>query len=427
MRVAFITSHFPFDGKESFLCAELEQLAREFEVTIVPAVSAMRHNSFPRFERASRQTRPPFSIRTLGDAFQEFVRDPVAATRALWAVVCGPRSIRATFRNILIYPKALAVTRQLRAQGVNHIHAYWLSTPATIAYVASRLTGIPWSATGHRWDLVDSNISSLGRPRAGFLTTAAFVRTISEEGRRLVAGSFGSGGSPKIVVAHLGVRVSSLAPQRAAHGAHLRLACIASFVPVKGHAYMLAALQKVKREGIGFSCAMFGVGPLRDALARTIVKLDLGDCVEIVAQLPHAELVRKLAEGEFDVAILTSVDNGPKECEGIPVSLMEAMAVGIPVIATRSGSVGELVDDGNGILADPKDVDAIAAAVTALAADAGLRRTLGNRARARIAAGFNVEKTAAIVARLIAESAATSSYDYQRQDKRGNQDDRARA
>jgi colanic acid/amylovoran biosynthesis glycosyltransferase len=339
----------------------------------------------------------------LAAAIREFSSRPVTAVTVLWEIVSRPRNFGARLRNALIFPKALAVARLLRGSGVSHIHAYWLSTPATVAYVASRLTGIEWSATGHRWDLVDNNIRSIGPPNAGFVESARFIRAISEKGRQLVLTALGASNSQKAHVVHLGVAVPSpirLGSRDATNGP-VRLACIATLTAVKGHTYLLSALRKAKDAGTSCHCVLFGVGPLGEEIRRMARELDLSECVEMLPQIPHAELLQRLHGGEFDGAILTSIDEGLLQCEGIPVALIEAMAAGLPCIATRSGGISELVDGTNGMLAEPKDTDGIAAAVVAFGANASLRRALGKRARERVEADFCVEKTVAKLAGLI--------------------------
>jgi colanic acid/amylovoran biosynthesis glycosyltransferase len=404
-KIAFITSRFPFDGKESFLHAEISELAKTCDVLIVPATSRMRENSFPRFELPVLRQYSPFSATTLTTAAKEFARQPAHAAGALCSIVAGPRSLRAKIRNVLIFPKALAVAGLLRRAKITHVHAYWLSTPATIAYVAARLNGVAWSATGHRWDIADTNIRTIGRPSAGFVNSARFVRTISRKGGDLVTAALGIENEKKVAVIHLGVNLPQTPEFPAAaplDNRELRLACIAGFVPVKGHAYLLGALAKVQAAGTAFHCTMFGAGPLRKEIDRMVLELGLSGRVQIVEQLPHAELLRRLHAHLYDAAILASVDEGILRCEGIPVSLMEAMAEGIPCIATRSGAVPELVNDQNGLLVDAGDVDALANAVSKLATDAELRHRLGRQARAYIEAEFFVGKTARQLGALIA-------------------------
>lgn len=106
----------------------------------------------------------------------------------------------------------------------------------------------------------------------------------------------------------------------------------------------------------------------------------------------------RLRHGAYDAAILTSIDEGNDMCEGIPVSLMEAMASSVPCIATNSGSVSELVDDDVGVLVAHSDVEEVARGIPTMARDETYRLELGRRAAQRISHRFAAEKTAALYA-----------------------------
>ncbi|HEV3154839.1 MAG TPA: glycosyltransferase family 4 protein [Candidatus Baltobacteraceae bacterium] len=406
-KVAFITSRFPFDGKEMFFYAEYKELTKTIDATIIPTASKMQDCWFPQLRDRVAPVSGPFAIATLRAAAAEFAIDPSGALRVLWDVVSRPRGASARIRNALVFPKALAVTRFVRQTGFDHVHAYWLSTPSTVAYVVSQLTGVKWSATGHRWDIVDTNIRSGNGPAPGFVRSAQFIRTISERGRQLVLRAFGSAERPEVRVIHLGVETPTIACGSGVSEENaLRIACIATLTPVKGHATLLKALRELKELGTAVRCTLIGNGPLRPTIEHAIDKHGLGKMVEIVPQMPHSDLMKKIYGGDFDAVVLTSVDTGSHECEGIPVSLIEAMAAGLPVIATRSGSVPELVDSSSGILVDVDDAHGVAAAIAALARDRDLRRLLSVGARKKVDSSFCITTTVAEFSALLGATCA---------------------
>ncbi|HEY6233742.1 MAG TPA: glycosyltransferase, partial [Candidatus Elarobacter sp.] len=120
----------------------------------------------------------------------------------------------------------------------------------------------------------------------------------------------------------------------------------------------------------------------------------------------HAVLLDEIRAGAYDAMVLTSLELPGGLMEGIPVALMEAMALGLPVVTTDTGSIGELVDDTCGRLVDQRNVTAIAAAVAELAQDADLRASLARAAHAKVAADFNVESVARRLAQLIGSDRA---------------------
>jgi colanic acid/amylovoran biosynthesis glycosyltransferase len=400
VRIALVTSRFPFHpAAESFLHEEILELTRRFDVTIVPSILDA-HASFD--DSLAPMTAPLklFEPSVLSGTVREFARSPLRTFSAFLTVVSKPRSLQAKLRNAAIFPKAVAVARLLRARRVEHVHAYWLSAPATIAYVVSQLIGVPWSATGHRYDLVDYNLTAVGMPRAGFIAAARFVRVISQNGARYVKAALGARNAERVKVVHLGVRL----PEHTAPATHrnsFRLICAGGLVPVKDHPTLLRAIASARQRGVRVECTIAGEGPQRGSLQSLARELVLGDVVSFEGALRHEELLQRIRSGTYEAAILTSTDQGLQHCEGIPVFLMEAMAAGLPCIATASGSIPELVDKRNGMLCSPGDIEALSAAIVALSTDPTLRARLGEGARTTIEAAFNVTAMSQQLAALI--------------------------
>jgi glycosyltransferase involved in cell wall biosynthesis len=118
---------------------------------------------------------------------------------------------------------------------------------------------------------------------------------------------------------------------------------------------------------------------------------------------PHADLLAGLAAGRWDAVVVPSVRVGDVE-EGIPVSLMEAMAAGVPVVSTRTGGIQELIDERTGLLVDGGDADGLAQALGRLERDHVLRHALAREGRARVERAFNVRSIAAALIDRFAES-----------------------
>lgn len=395
MRLAVITSKFPFDHKEQFLYAEIAELAQLAEsLAIVPATARQRTHPYPELPGCVVNLKL-LSLGTLCAALAEFCRAPFATLRTLNDVIRMPRSRRTKLNNFRVFPKALAIERLVRKRGITHVHAYWLSTPSTIAYVCSCLANIDWSSSGHRWDLVDTNLTSEPVPRAGFMGKARFIRTISERGRRQVLRALGEQKNTQVPVIHLGVEHRRFETRLPPSRRPLSLVCIAGLFPVKGHSFLLKGLAIARSRGGDFVCDLIGEGPLRSDLEKLASDLLIAKSINFLGWLPLETVHQRLRDGVYDAAILTSIDLGNSMCEGIPVSLMEAMANSVPCIATNSGSVGELIDDDVGILVAHGDVEEIARGILTMARDENHRLELGRRAAQRINDRFAVEKTAA--------------------------------
>jgi glycosyltransferase involved in cell wall biosynthesis len=235
------------------------------------------------------------------------------------------------------------------------------------------------------------------------LRQASFARTISEHNRRLLERLYGPEASARTHVIHCGVDVKAFeerGPDR--DGPDFTIVCVASMKEYKGHRYLLEALAAMAASGQRFRCLLVGDGKLRPEIVRRVAQPDLADSVTVCGTLP-AERVRSLLAGA-DAAVLASVVEETGKMEGIPVFLMEAMAAGLPVVATQISGVAELVEDGvSGLLVPERDPAALAAALSRLAGDPELRRRFGQAGRDRVRDSFELTRTVAALRDLLLE------------------------
>lgn len=379
MTVAIISSRFPRFGAEAFLGAELNGLSPHFErVIVVPVRESL------------------LSGRTLIDAFRTVRSHPARIVGVLKLLFVGASRPSVFFKNLAVLPRALAVARTVELEKVDHIHAYWMSAPATVALVASHVTGVPWSSSAHRWDIYERNLLERKAEKA------AFLRTISKRGSRDLAALIGAKHRGKVAQVPVGVEIPAIEP--CAFAGPLRLLCAANLIEQKGHVDLLEALARLARRNVEYRCDIAGSGPLYQKLERRISKLGLSGRVFLRGRVDHAELLERLRRGEYDVAVLASRSEGRGRMEGIPVALVEAMAAGLPCVATDSGSIPELLDEGSGFVVPVGDPQRFAGAIERLASSAELRARLGRNARKRVVRHFNVEQTGPALAELIRQS-----------------------
>ncbi len=176
-------------------------------------------------------------------------------------------------------------------------------------------------------------------------------------------------------------------------GGPIRLMTTARFTEKKGLPFALQAVSRVVREHpeLDIRYELVGDGHLRDEVEERIRSLDLADRVHLHGSLPHRDVVRLL--GEADVFVLPSVTAPDGDQEGIPVSLMEAMARGLPVVATRHSGIPELVDDGaSGFLVPERDVEALADRILHLVRRPELRQQMGRAGRRKVEEAYDVAR-----------------------------------
>jgi glycosyltransferase involved in cell wall biosynthesis len=285
---------------------------------------------------------------------------------------------RTAAKNLLVHPKALWLARRLREIGPDHVHAHWASASSTLAMVAAERARVPWSLTAHRWDIREANLLQ-AKARS-----ACFVRTISEAGARELRERVAiPGWSPVVLRMGVALPTTTAAPR---DGRELRLLTPANLLPVKGHRYLFEALAGL--DGIALDVA--GDGPLRGELERAA----RGLAVRFLGAISHTDVLAGLEGGRWDAVVLPSAPAADGAREGVPVSLIEAMAAGVPVVSTECGAIPELVTEGSGLLVPAADPNALRAALERLR-DPQLRRGLAAAGRARVETEFDVERVAA--------------------------------
>ncbi len=418
MRVAIVAAKYPYDNREAYLDRELRALAPHLSGIAVFPVSPHGRTSGYRDVPADVQRLGLFSPATIGGALSALATRPAASLRAIGALLFARERPLVKLKNLAVIPLGLAVGMRLRRGGFDHVHSYWLSTPASVAYLAAAVAGIPWSSTAHLWDIYEENALVLK------LRSARFVRAISARGRRdLLAAAPGLPPS-RITVLHVGVDVPGDALRQAqddggvaqddgggaqAHQRGFSVLCAANLVVKKGHADLLHAIASARLRGVAVQCTLAGDGELRGTLEALIDSLALRDAVVLRGHVGHDELLDEIRAGRYDAMALTSLELPGGLMEGIPVALMEAMALGLPVITTATGSITELVDDRCGRVVPQGDIDAIAAALAELARDPQLRAELARAAYEKVCAEFDVVAIARELAQLIAGPGSVTS------------------
>lgn len=217
---------------------------------------------------------------------------------------------------------------------------------------------------------------------------ASGVITVSEDSkRRLVAIGLDE---ERISVVPCGIDVPEWDTRPAVRGGPIRFAALGRLVPCKGILQSIAAFAAVHREMPATVLDIVGDGPLREASAHAVHELRLAESVRLHGPLPHDAAIKILSQADVFVQHGRRDERGAIEGRGL--SIMEAMARGIPVVATRHGGIPESVRDGaDGILVNEGDVEAMSAAMRRLAVDPDLREAMGASARARAKAEFSAD------------------------------------
>jgi glycosyltransferase involved in cell wall biosynthesis len=174
---------------------------------------------------------------------------------------------------------------------------------------------------------------------------------------------------------------------------------VGSLIEKKGHDVLIEACARLRAEGLDVRCEIAGAGHLHDSLRSLIERLGVQDSVRLLGPLSREDVLARVASASvFALAAVPSRIG----VDGVPVALIEAMAVGTPPVSTALSGIPELVSDGEtGLLVEPGDVAGLADALRRLLTDEPLRTRLGESARAHVRAERDAEVCYAAAAELL--------------------------
>ncbi len=261
----------------------------------------------------------------------------------------------------------------------DHLHAHFGDESSNTALLTHALSGIPYTFTTHSYDIFDNKYQNW---KVKSRLAKKHV-TISEYNKAYLVDRYDV--DPKdITIIHCGVDFARIKLSAQSRHAHM-LFTAARLHKEKGLDILIRALAQLKSKGINFLCEIAGEGEEKQELERLISTHDLGDRIKLLGNQTQEEVFQKLSQATLFVL--------PSRSEGIPVSLMEAMAFGTPVIATAICGIPELITHNiSGLLIEPDDVDALAGGIEKLLKDGALRAELTKNGYQKVHQDFDLQK-----------------------------------
>lgn len=297
---------------------------------------------------------------------------------------------RRGWRQFAYLVEASWLARRLR--GFDHLHAHFGTNPAAVARLVHRLSRLPYSFTVHGPDEFDS-------PAAldlhGKIAEARFVVGVSSFGRSQLMRWSDPVDWPKIEVIRCGVDDVFLAPPPPREPPTPKLCVVARISAQKGLPLLIEAAAKLMQQGIDFHLTLVGDGELRPAIEALIAAHNLESRVEITGFVDAVRVRTILLQSRAMVL--------PSFAEGLPVVIMEALALRTPVIASAIAGTPELVDPACGWLVPAGDADELAARMAeALSASPERLAAMGETGRARVLGRHDSNRNGAALGKRIA-------------------------
>ncbi len=277
---------------------------------------------------------------------------------------------------------ALYLAQEACAHAPHHFHAHYLTGPSAGARTMAVLHGVSFSVTAHAHDIFLSEPSDLARR----IRQAAWVRTISRYNRRLLRG-MASVPSRRVEVIRVGIDLAAHAYRAPDPHPHpVRIATVGRLVPIKGMDVLLRAIALLPRER--WRLSIVGSGPLEGSLRALARALGIAASVRFEGPLVQ-EAVRDLL-ARTDLFVLASQRDSEGNMDGLPIVLVEALAMGVPAVASAISGIPELLGGGAGLLVPPGDPEALAQAMARLMDDGALRLRCSVLGRRRVERGFDL-------------------------------------
>lgn len=337
----------------------------------------------------------------LGPTLRAFFAAPGRFFQAFrLACSMGVRADRAFGYHLVYLAEACCLLGWLREGRASHVHAHFGTNGAEVAMLVRALGGPPYSFTVHGPEEFDKP-EFLGLHEK--IDRAKFVVAISSYGRSQLYRWASLAAWPKVQVVHCGLEPAFHSSLDRPQPGATRLVCVGRLCEQKGQLLLLEAAHRLVARGIAFELVLAGDGEMRDAIEAAIDRLGLAQHVRITGWISSAQVRDEILASR--ALVLASF------AEGLPVVLMEAMALGRPVVATFVAGIPELVHDGrSGWLVPAGDVDALEAALEACLSASGERLAeMGNVGRARALARHDADEAAARLAALFMAPATSAA------------------
>jgi glycosyltransferase involved in cell wall biosynthesis len=400
LRIAYLINQYP-QTSQSFIRREIEALeaggTEVLRFTVRPVVQPLVDQG----DEAERQkTRAVLNVGALGLAralLGMALTHPRAFLQALrLAIRFGRPSDRGLLIHLIYLAEACVLTGWLLESKVGHVHAHFGTNSTTIAALCRTLGGPPFSFTVHGPEEFDSP-KALGLGEK--VRLASFVLGISEFTRSQIYRWADHADWSKIHVVRCGLDPSYLdGSGPVSPNSSRRLLCIGRLAEQKGQLLLVEAAGKLRDRGVDFELVLVGDGPMRGEIERLIDRLKLGDRVRLAGWMSKPEVRQALVDTRVMVL--------PSFAEGLPVVLMEALAIGRPVITTYVAGIPELVTpEESGWLVPAGSVDALVEVMAqALAATPAELERMGRIGSARVAVQHDAAIEAGKIATLIREA-----------------------
>lgn len=398
-KLGYLISRYP-SISHTFILREVRELRRLGLQIEVASINGPDRNRSELTAEESAEAQRTFYVKAAGIGgvlrahTATLLRSPLVYFSGLaYALRLGGADLRKLLMCVFYFVEAVMVGEWMRSSALRCLHVHFGTPVATVGLIAARMFPLSFSLTVHG---PDEFFDAPGNLLEQKFAAADLICAIGTFAQSQVMKLSGPEHWRKIEVVPLGVDAGVFLPPDSGPGEEIagdnfEVLCVGRLVPAKGQHVLLAAVAQLRRKGRRVSLRLVGDGPDRDSLGAAAKRWRVEDAVIFEGAVNQDRIHAFYARA--DLFAMASF------AEGIPVVLMEAMAMEIPCVATWIAGIPELIRDSiDGLLVAPSDADGLAEAIGRLMDDEVLRRRLGAAGRQRVMDKYDLRRNAARLA-----------------------------
>jgi len=393
MRIAYVLGTFP-KLSETFILREIQELERQgVEIELLSLEKPIEELSPELAALKARTVYAPAAFELLtGSAHvrqyrQRLESNPGRSSKGFLGNLKTERWIQV----------AAHFAEQLAKQEVKRIHAHFAGVPALVGAALSEMLELPFSFSAHAND-VFCGFRGLDAPPQGgpeFLEwkieRAGFVCVCNQSAHSHLLGLIPEDVRAKVHLIHHGLPLVDYEFVEELNRETMTILSVGRLEPKKGFDDLVRASRRLWDNGHEFVVKIIGEGSLRAELESLVEKLDMEGAVRMMGSMSHAEVIEEMRTSTAFVLASRQTPDGDRD--GIPNVLLEAAAVGLPIVATRAGSIEEfVVHDETGFLVEQNSPEALADALAELAADPDSQDRLRRNGRQKVESGYEISR-----------------------------------
>ncbi|WP_431299198.1 glycosyltransferase family 4 protein [Tabrizicola sp. BL-A-41-H6] len=309
-------------------------------------------------------------------------------------------SVYAMLKLLVSLPKGLYLGYWVKKHGFQHIHAHFLSSPATVALIASRISGVPYTVTIHAFDIFattpyerNASIPLKCDKAAACIVISKFNLEYMRRTWPDIRGRF------ELIYNGIDVDLFTNKTERVTDPNVFHILSNGRLVYTKGHTFLLEAVAKLRKKNRNVKLQIIGGGPLESELHELADRLEIKEHVTFTGKMLQEEIIQRYRAS--DLFVLACAISPDGDMDGLPVVLVEALAMEIPTVSTQVSGVPEIVQDKvTGLCVPPHDSQALADAIAYMMDHPGEASKMARAGRQVVAKQFNRHESARMLLQL---------------------------